>query len=697
MSTESSILLAIKPQHYQGKKLFPERWSAFVSELRSQLKESGFEDSDSNETLLLFSFGNPTSAITTLCQFINQTKSALDCQAGDTAIPLQIILHLSQPETKYTLAYRNPRASIWELLGPGTIHVCKAIHSSWQQLMAKSSLLPSTFSSDGDGLFKLHLAPGAITAKDPLLSYRSLSHQGDKQPCFYCGMRSHQPSQCPSKYLTMEHDALSAVGYLPFAQLNQAYKNVFSNQDAINKVLASGITSSQIRKNAELLVLVGFLEINKCYQLRFLWNLTFCRFSKWQAVVEAEQVEADNKRLQLGLDCLRVGKYPQAEQFFEQEFQAKSNRRFPATVGFAFVALETQGLAKMRNLLETAQPLATQPKEQIYIALLLSRAYDLLGDAWKARDTMKTVLVAHANCTEAMYRRLQIEVKENCVAEACQLLHVLMLDQRELYMAALMDPVLLPIQTKVEDLLLTQYNAKLSNAQDCLSQAEQGINDLNFWLDSQDPGLLSHNATLDKLQKKIERKSYFDVLDVEHKGKGLVAANHQLKEAKQNELYEQINQAKARREENASFWNRYRYQMVFKNFGTLLFPAEKSLQEASTLAKENAGESYKKAIDILRETEQTLDSLCHLRTRMELVSQICDNALHFTKNLTLTEIGGAILVNALIFGLSHVPENHALAAIGTDPLLQKKALFLTAFVFSPILALAMTIRRQIQR
>jgi len=350
----------------------------------------------------------------------------------------------------------------------------------------------------------------------------------------------------------------------------------------------------------------------------------------------------------------------------------------------------------MRNLLETAQPLATQPKEQIYIALILSRVYDLLGDNWKARDTIKNLLVTHPNCSEAMYRKLQTEVKENCVAEACQLLHVLMLDQRELYVAALMDPVLLPIETKVDDLLLSQYNTKLDIAQDLLTQAEYGINELNFWLDSQDPALLSHNTTLENLQKKFERKSYFDMLDVEHKAKGLVTANHQLKEIKQNELYDQINQAKTRCRESTSFWDRYRYQMFFKNFGILLFPTEKSLQEASVLAKENAGESYKKSIDILRQTEETLDTLSHQRSRMELVGLVCDNALIFTKNLTFAEIGGAILVNALIFGLGQVPESHALAAISHNPLLQKKAFFLTALVLAPVLALAMTIKRQIQ-
>jgi len=697
IETQPVILLAIKPLHYQGQQLFQENWGAFIIELRTLLRESGFEDGDSNETLLLFTFNHPNSVITTLFQFIGKTRKALNWQSSDKSLPLQIIVHLNQPEATSTPPYRNPKAGLWELLSPEVVHISKALKSSWDLLMAKTTLPPCTFSNEGDGLFKLKFAPGDILPSAQLLSCRSLSGYGSERPCFYCGMQSHQPAQCPSKYLTMEHDGLAAIGYLPFNQLDLAYKKVFSSPEAMNTILASNITPSQIRKNAELMVFVGFLDINRIYQIRFLWNLTFSRYSKWQPVLKAEPVQPDNKNLQLGLDCLRVGKHTQAEEYLQQECHAKSTRRFSAAIGLAFVALESRGLADMRSFLELSKSMATQAKERIYIDLLLSRFYDLTGEIWKARDIVKNLLAAQADCSEALYRKLQLEVTGNFIEDACQLLRSLMLDQRTLYMAALMDPALLPLQTKVEDLLSTQYGTKLSNAQDLLVQANYGLTDLSFWLDSQDPKMLSHKTALDNLQKNFQRKSYFDVLDVEHKAKALIAANQQLKEAKLNELYDQLNRTKAIWKGNYLFWTNYRYQTFFKEFGRLLLPLEKTLQEASLLAKKNEGETYQKAVKILRETEQVLATLEHMQARMNTVNLICDSTISFIKKLALTEMGGALLVNALIFGLSQLPEGHSLATLANDPLVQKQTFMITAFMIAPFLALTLTIKDQLQR
>lgn len=698
MDTEPSILLAIKPLHYQGQQLFHEKWGAFIVDLHAQLQESGFEDADSNETLLLFRFNHPTAAITTLSHFISKTRSALKWQGSDKSLPLQSIVHLLQPETIGATPFRNPKAGLWELLSPEVIHISKALKSAWDLLMAKTTLPPCTFSNEGDGLFKLHFAASdSITLLERLLPCRAIASRGSERPCFYCGMLTHKPGQCPSKHLTLEHNGLTAVGYLPFDQIDLAYKKVFTNPESMNNILATGITPSQIRKQAELTVFVGFLDINLIYQLRFLWALTFSQYSKWQAVFKTEPAQPDNKNLQLGLDCLRVGKYKQAEEYLQQECHAKSAKRFSATIGLAFVSLESRGLADMRNFLELAKSMATQPKERVYIDLLLSRFYDLIGENWKARDLVKNILASQADCSEALYRKLQLEVKGNFIEEAYQLLRLLMLDQRTLYMAALLDPALLPIQTKVEDLLSTQYGVTSSSAQDLLIQADQGLTEIGLWLDSQDPKLASLKTSVDTLHKTFLRQSYFDVIDVEHRAQALLAANRQLKEAKLNELYEQLNQAKAAWEGNYRFWTCYGYKIFFKEFGKMLLPLEKPLQEASLLAKRNEGEAYQKAVQVLRKTGTVLAALEHMQARMNFVGMACDSSIIFIKKLAMAELGGAILVNALIFGLGQLPEGHALAALANDPLLQKQTFMLTAFLIAPFIALTLTIKDQLRR
>lgn len=693
MVSEPSILLAIKPQHYQGQQLLKENWPPAIAELRARLQECGFEEDDSDEALLLFTFSHPFAAITALSNFIGKTRTRLDAQNIKHALPLQIIVHLS-PVDEITTPYRNHEAEVWEFLNPESIHITRTLKSAWDVLMAQKPLPHCTISQEDNGLFKLQLQE-TIKA-EPIITCRELPLQGAERPCFYCGMQNHQPGQCPSKFLTMDHNGLASAGYLSFEQINLLYKKVFTNQEAMTAQLAEGITSSQIRKTPELMVFVSFFDINWVYQPRFLHNVTYSRHSKWQSIFKTELLPPDNKNLQLGLDCLRVGKYGQAEAFLKQEFQSVSTRRFSAAIGLAFVTLEQHGLADIRTPLELARSMATQPKEQIYITLLLSRFYDLVGETSKAREIIKNLLVAEFDCPDARYRKMQLEAKGSSSEEACQLLHTLMIDQRTFYLAALMDPALLPIQTKIEDLLSTQYGVKASSAKDSLFEATNAISDLTLWFDSHDPQMEANMTILAHLQKRSERKSYFDMLDVEHKAKVQLAAICQLREDKLNALYDQINKAKASWEGNSRFWARYRYQFFFKEFERRLQPLEKVLQEVSLLAKKNDGETYQKSVQLLRGIEQTLAVFKHMQVKMNLVTLLCDSTISFTKKLVLTEISGAILANGLILGLGQLPDGNALATMVNDPLFQRKAFILTTFILAPLLALSWTITDQLQ-
>lgn len=693
-AAEPSILLAIKPLHYQGQQLLKARWTSFITKLRTILQQSGFEAGDSSEALLLFTFNHPYAAITALSLFISKTRHDLESE-NSGPLPLQIIVHLRSAD-EINPPYRNPGAGLWELLTPEAIHITRPLKAAWEQLMAQKPLPPSTFSAEGDGLFKLTFTSGGGKT-ETLISCRAILAQGPEKPCFYCGLQNHKPSQCPSKYLTMDHEGLEAVGYLPFEQLNLVYQKVFSRPEAMAKMLAVGINPSQIRKSPELMVFVGFFDINRVYQPRFLWNLTFSRYSKWQSLFKPEALQIDNKNLQLGLDCLRVGKYGQAEEFLVRECHAKSTRRFSAAIGLAFLALEQKGLADMRTPLVLAKSMTTQPKERLYIDLLLSRFYDLIGEIWKARDTVRNILIGQADCTDALYRKLQLEVKGNFSAEACQLLRSLLIDQRTTYMAALMDPALLPIETMVEDLLSTQYGTVASSAQDFLAQADNEIAELALWLESSNQQLQDFNTILDSLKQCFEHKSYFEMIEVEYKAKALLENSRQVREGKLNELFDQIKKAKATWDTSCHFWVGYRYQMLFKAYGKLLLPVEKALQEAGDLAKRNEGATYHKAIGLLRSAEQSLTTLHAMHDRMNLIGLICDSTVSFLKKLTIIEIAGFILASALGFALGQLPAGHELKALASDPLFQKKATTLTAFMIAPLLTLSWTIVDELRR
>lgn len=694
----STALLAIKPLHYQGQQLLKEQWPQVVQKLRSALQALAFEESESSNSLLLFTFNHPYSAITATLSYANSFRRDFAPQFNECSLPFQIIIHLPSGN-EINSPYRNPNAKLWEMIESESIHITKAVKTAWEWLMAKKNLPPAVLSNEGNGLFKVMMTIDESIAPETILACRDLPIKGKGQPCFYCSMTSHAPANCPNKLLTMEHYGLASVGYLSFDQISTAFQKAFSNVAAITKHLAGGIPPKELRKNPTLLVFVAFFDIYRIYQPRFLSAIAFSRHRNWKSICKPVLRPPDNKNLHLGIDSLRVGKHGQAEELLMRECNSKSAHRFAATIGMAFVYLEQKGLASMRSYLEMAKSFALLPNEHIYSDLLLSRFYDLIGEVWKARDIIKNVTTAQVDCPDGFYRKLQLEAKDNFSVAACQLLRSLVVDQRNLFMAALIDPALIPIQTKVEDLLLSQYGTITSNAQDSISKVKNELEEITIWCDSNDPQIQASKASFDTLNDFLEKKSYFGALDVEHKAKVLLSSLRQAKEEKLNDLYDQIAKAKAQVREYSRFWNEYRYKIFFKPFIQYISSLEKPLNEAGELAMKSEGTSYRRALELIKITEKTLAEAALTQNRMNWTTLACDSAVSFMKKLAITEIVGIVLATAVVFGLGQLPKGNTLeglAVLANDPTLQRKATVLTAVLIAPLLALSWTIKNQLQ-
>ena len=680
---------------YQGTSLLNEEWPSFLDSLNNHLKESGFEAENSSLELMVFSFPNTHAALTAILGSINKLKGEFKQISTDVKLPVQYVLHIVQPKEPMPGVFTHDSVD-WEMLQPETIYITRALKSQLEILMARQQLPACTMKNEGKGLFELQFTGNTGFQTQRILAFRKLPVQGPNKPCFYCGMKSHKPSGCPSKFLNMDNNGLQLAGYLPFKQLNIIYKKVFSNPEPIIKKLAAGISPPLLRKDPLLMVYVAFMDINRIYQPRFLWNISFSIYTKWESSFNSDKLNLDNKNLQLGLDCLRVKEYGRAEELLLKECHHKSSKRFYATVGLAFLALERTRMADMRNHLEVAVSLATQEKERLYAALLLSKLYDLSNETWKARDLIKNAVTIKGDCQEILYRKVQLEVKGRFEENAFQMLRSLMMDERQFYMTVLMDPSLAPIQTKVEDILSAQYQTLLYSSQDNLAQAKHEINELSLWFDSSDQQMQANLQTLENLEKSFAQKSYFDVLDVAAKSKALQAASRLLRENKLNELYDQANRAQAKWNGYYHFWMSYRFPSFFKNFHNQLMPIKKKINQVKELAKKNLGKPYRQAVQLLDEVNTALKNIGPIYQRMNLVNLFCSAALIFCQKLFIVEIVLAVGAVGIVVTLASLPLNSSLSSLATltsDPWFQKKAGICITLLIAPFIALMLTMQR----
>lgn len=673
--------------------MFKDQWAAFLVSIRASLQNSGFENPESSTELLVFSFNHPFAALTAVNNFLTSTKESYSATAADGAVPISIILHLIQKDD-LPAPYQNADANLWETLEPEKIYINRQLKTNWELLMAKKGLPPNTFKNHGEGLFLLQFSGKLDIQAETLLSFRGLPVSGGGlKDCFYCGMKTHAPNACPSKLLSMSLDGLGEIGYLPFDQLNMLYKEVFQQQEALTNMLAAGITPAQLKKNKNLSIYISYFDINRIFQLRFLWNMTFNLYTKWETVFKSDKLQIDNHNLQLGFDCIRVRQYGQAEELLLKENHHKGNKRFYATIGLAFIALERGRLADMGSFLDLATNMATQEKERIYVALLHSRYFELTNETWKARDILKNILSIKPDCQETRYRKIQLEVKGNFTEDAFLQLRSLMAGQRQFFMLVLMDPTLITIQAKVENILSTQYFTLLNSSKNNLLQARGEIEDLKLWFEKSDSQMSVNITTLDNLLKRFERKSYYDVLDVEYQAKGLIASGKTLRESKLNELYEKVAVTSTQWMGYYNFWKNYKYKSLFKKFEQQLLPLKKKLNKAHELAKKSNGSTYRAAVTGLNETRLALKGLESSLNKMHFVTFLVTGAILFGKKIIITEFAVAVLGVLLSIGLGFVPNGTPIsefAALFTDPRFQKKAMLFAGIILSPIVALSWT-------
>ena len=688
------ILVAVRPITYHGERQLGNKWTHLVHSLRALLQKKSVEESESSEGLMLFSFNHPYSAYSSVFQSLETVKREQGWKDSQGTVPVQIVFHLSSKSDPGT-AVRELSSNLWNFLQQEKPYVTRALKVQWDQFMAGKDLPEHSFENEGEGVFRLvFTSTAALIKSEELFPCRDLPLRGKTEECFYCGMNSHAPAVCPSKFLTMDMRGLADVGYVPFPLLVESFKKVFANQKSVVNLLAAGVDPAKIRKNVALLVYVAYFDIFKVFQPRFLWNLTFSSFAKWGAAEKSESLKINNRHMQFGLDYLRVGKYAQAEEAFSAERLNREGKPFYAAIGQAFVALEKGRVHDMGGFLDRAQSLASLEKERIYNGLLLTRYYNLIGDYWKAKETVTFTLKNKLDCSEVLYYQIQLEAATDFNESMFKQLQMLVLEQKNFFMAAMMDPRLLPVHGFVEEMLSAKVHTVTQKAKENMARAKIECDELLHWFDEDHEKMQLNVTTLANLEKQFQRKSYYDLLNVAAKAKALIHAARQLREESLDVLKEKIDAHRILYEKYQKFWNAYSYKPFFKKFQTTLAEVPKIVNLMRKLIKESSGKEYRDAVVLEEKLEKNLEGLKQTLGRMLWIKTAMEAVKRFGKYLIYSELVLAGVGIGLIFLLSMALPDSSGAGLFkfiSDPWFQKQAMFIITLLIAPLVALSLTV------
>ncbi|MFH7321424.1 tetratricopeptide repeat protein [Desulfurivibrio sp. D14AmB] len=697
-----TLLLALLADNSTGSRLFGERWPELAQALRRLLRQDSLGEPEARGEILLFRYPNPAAALKSWSTRLLELKKRLNWEPLLGPIPLRLILDLENDNGEdVPPQLTDPTGGSWQELQAETIHLSPALGRRWAELADPQKLgTPSPVALAG-GLTALIPAAPKPQAP-PLFPHRRLPLGGKFKPCFYCGQTTHQPADCPGKMLTMQTQGLPTAGYLPLEQLAQLFREAMEGQGQLNPLLVTGVDHSQLRKTPLLHTYVTYFDLNKVFQPRFLAAIAFSTHSQWEELGRPESINVENNNLFLGLDCLRVGQYHRANELFIAEGRRPRGKELYATIGRAFISLEQNRHQDMEYFLESALKMAISNRDRIYLCLLLTRHYRLMEEPWKASQALDNILTFQRDCLEALYLQVQLAVDRGLVPQALEGIRSLVEEERTFFIQALMDPELTPIQGEVEEILRSRLRIQAQEAEERLAQARVTCEEMELWLEENDPGLKTLRGDLAIIEGQAGQQSYFDLVDVAEKSRSLVINCHRTQEARLDALHDRLTATGRRLEEFRRLWRDYPHRPFFPSFAATLAKVGKAVAKAAGEGTKNMhGALYRALINSLEECDRDFALLTRIATQMAWLRTLFQAGKQFLRSLVVAEIAllsfTLILLVALIMLAADSPTASGLAQMLRDPALQKRLLTLVTLVLAPIFALIHTLWRTLEQ
>ena len=691
MEDSSSIILALVPQNEQGNLLFGRKWNDVLTSFQSILQKNGSENDSSSDECMLLSYSNLFIALMEAVAGLQNLESEFPEELAQHPFPVKILLDYAHYHESGMPVY-DADSDLWGLMDSGTIYLSGPLKADWEHLTAGKKIPPVTFEEVENTLFRLTFAAPDTPEPQFLLLFRNSLNQGDNKECFYCGLKNHPPRGCPSKYLTLDAVGLQDVGYISFRRLDKILEKMPANYQKISKILSEAISPQQIRKNDALQTFVAYFDIYKFYQLRFLFHVAFTLSSEWTEMLKNKKSSKSNNTLFLGLDCLRVQNYAQAERYLQESYHEGSTR-FYATIGLAFLALEHNRMEDMLLRLEEAKSIAIQEKERIYISLLLSRCFEMKGRLWEAAKSHEDAMLLKPGNPEIMYRNFQLETKKRGGKESLELVHKLATEYKEIFMTVLLDPALIPLEAALQPLLAAHFFKLHTKAQSNLSRADASLENAKILLGADSQELAPSVESINQLIQHYNRKSYYDILDVISGADIEINVLNRIRLETLDSLRQKLSIASAKSQSFEDFWGKYPYKSFYKSFPDQLSSVKKRLVTIGSLMKVASDKNYKGALDILISAEKDLNRLKAHTGKMDTMKVVLQSMLSFFKCLALTMISVNLMVGIILIVNIALPSDSELAHTLSRPDTQKKIFLFANLLLSPLIALVYTLIR----
>ena len=344
---------------------------------------------------------------------------------------------------------------------------------------------------------------------------------GDSPGCFYCGMRNHEASQCPSKRMPFyDKDVWKRFGELDLEAINEGFR--FLEKTLLEQGV--NVFHSLVDDNEAPGVLSRALfEINLPAQLRVverLWCTTSREFPRC-----AEGREDDVKKHEMPKDDSPVWGYlerlkkihPTELSTFERDLQAAITRnprdaRLRTLLGFA--AMERGDVARAQTAWKEAETLCASGLQQSWHQYLLARLMEAQGRPSEALDKFQEVVRLNPQWADADYRQIVCRVKMGFAEQVQPRVYQLIDLDVSTFNRFLIDPELERGHLVILTALYPLWADAKRKADDEKNHIQRLADQVSDWFAADHPVAAKFRARLEDLRQLANTINYMAFLNV---------------------------------------------------------------------------------------------------------------------------------------------------------------------------------------
>ena len=537
-------------------------------------------------------------------------------------IPIQIIADVGP----YGEGWKGEASGLpaqWKKLNPGYLYISEHAYNPLQQ-KAEIPGCAIHRSCDGQSFYQVALDNELPSQERKRFLYQKTLIQGDFNPCFYCGDRNHKSTNCPSKNIPEATNALNQLGYLSVDELNNIfYRHIIGeNGDNENSHSVNLLTYGSLGLAAS-----SFFELKRIFQLRFFrsfWNTTNEEWNK----VRKNRSQSEGGLIWLGQDSLRVSELTKAESMLASAMD-KYPLDYRTYVAYGFLYLEKGDLSKAEYYFSEACTFTKTNVQKAYVLLLLARLYWISGNLNKAYEKVQRIFALNVDSIDAIYQDIVFKFLQGKEKLASQRLSKLVQEDREYFVAAMIDPDLAPFSHIIGDTLGIIVDRARQDAQSAMSDAENeyvlsevalGKNDIN---------------EIQLLRNKIDQLStkdcYFGYLDIIEHCNSIVAMCRKSTIHRRREIWGIFRELNKRLAENMKFVESYPYKGMVRSYRQQLAHASEKIRYVQNIGPALSQEQLVACHNLNEELVKDWKNLESTLRRLDYFHQLCKGSLRFLR------------------------------------------------------------------